>query len=83
MSLRLRRVIVGAGKSSGTMLDCLSTASAKRGVEGASGDKGKRGAVGFTFISLFFLSPLTREPNLSWNPKYLVKSLFQLSLMFL
>jgi len=51
LSLRLRRVIDGAGTPSGTMLDCLS---AKRGVEGASGDKGKRGAVGFTFISLFF-----------------------------
>jgi hypothetical protein len=54
LSLRLRRVIAGPGTSSGTMLDCLSTVSAKTGVEGASGDKGKRGAVGFTFISLFF-----------------------------
>ena len=54
MSLRLRRVIDGAGTPSGTMLDCLSTVGAKRKVEGASGDKGKRGAVGFTFISLFF-----------------------------
>jgi hypothetical protein len=54
LSLRLRRVIAGPGTSSGTMLDCLSTVSAKTGVEGASGDKGKRGAVGFTFILLFF-----------------------------